>query len=470
MWESIVQLTEIGLNSYVIVVISSYVLLMIISRIQLSRYRSKTEDYDGDILLNSQLTPTIALIAPAYNEGATIIDNVKSMLSLRYKKLEIIIVNDGSKDDSLQRLIEAFDLRSSNQRPIGHLACAEIRSIYRSTQQSLSHLVVVDKMNGGKADALNAGLNIAKSQLVACIDVDCILSRDALLKMVKPFVEDESTIAVGGVIRAANGTVIEEGHLKAVKLGNNLLSIFQHLEYARAFLVGRMAWSKLNGLILISGAFGLFRKDLAIACGGYDHDSIGEDMELVVRMRRYKIEHDQKFRVDYIPEPLCWTEVPETIQVLGKQRNRWTRGSIDTLLKHRKLFFNPRYGTMGMLSFPYWVFFEWFAPLIEVFALGGAAFLWFQGQLDFNEIMKLILAIYCFAIWSNSVSISFEYHYTTQLLSKKDQLKLVLVSLIEPIFNHAFNVYWAIRGNIDYLKGDKSWGNMARKGFSAPQS
>src|SRR5205085_11873437 len=218
------------------------------------------------------------------------------------------------------------------------------------------------------ADALNAGINVSKYALFAAIDVDCILEYESLLKMVKPFMEQpekEKVIAVGGVVRIVNSCEVREGKIIRVNLPKEIIQRVQLWEYIRAFLLGRMAWSRLNGLILISGAFGAFDREIVIKAGGYDHKTVGEDMELVVRMRRYMEEQGVPYKVAYIPDPLCWTEAPATFEILGRQRNRWTRGTIETLKAHRKMFFNPNYGVLGMISYPYWLFFEFLAPLIE---------------------------------------------------------------------------------------------------------
>lgn len=344
---------------YAFSVIMSYIILAIISAIESNQYMKKNSFVDYDDILSSTVSPSISIIAPAYNESLNIIENVRSLLSSHYVNYDVIIVNDGSKDNSLDLLIKAYDLVKVNYLINEQIPTQPLRAgVFKSTNPAFEKLIVVDKENGGKADALNFGLNISNSKYCACIDVDCLLLEDSLQKMIKPFLEatDERVIASGGVIRIANACTIKEGKLLDVNLPKKWIEIAQILEYLRSFLLGRMAWSRLNGLLVISGAFGMFEKKIAIEAGGYDTNTVGEDMEIIVRMRRRMEEKKVKYKVAYIPDPLCWTEAPDNYKILISQRNRWTRGTIETLKIHKKIAFNPNYNLLGMLSFPYWFF------------------------------------------------------------------------------------------------------------------
>ena len=304
------------------------------------------------------------------------------------------------------------------------------------------------------------------SRLVSCIDVDCVLERDALRRMVRPFMEDDAVIASGGVVRIANSCVIEHGKLVKVNLPENMLAQFQVLEYLRAFLLSRMAWAQLNGLLLISGAFGMFDRKLILRAGGYDTSTVGEDMELVVRMRSLLIREKRKFRVSLIPEPLCWTEGPETNEVLGKQRNRWARGTIEVLKLHSYLFFNPRYKTMGMFSYPFWFFFEWMAPLVEVLGIAYFAVQLAIGVVHWPYFLSLVLMFYFFAVFISSFSIYAEERSFFKYERFSDQVKLFRAALLEPFIYHPKVTFWSVKGNLDKWKGVKSWGEMTRSGFS----
>jgi cellulose synthase/poly-beta-1,6-N-acetylglucosamine synthase-like glycosyltransferase len=436
---------------------------------EIQKYLGKNSFADFRMLASSDHLPGISVIAPAYNEAANIIENVRSMLSIHYNNLELIIINDGSKDDSLQKLITAYDLYKTDIFIAGQIPTKKIRGIYKSKNLVYKKLVIVDKENGGKADALNVGVNLSKHEYIVCVDVDCVLEQDALLKMIKPFLEESKVrvIASGGVIRIANSCKIENGKLIEVNLPKKFLPRVQTLEYIRAFLLGRMAWSRLNGLLLISGAFGAFDKEIVIKCGGYNVKTVGEDMELIVRMRRYMEEHKLPYKVTFIPDPLCWTEAPSTYTILGRQRNRWTRGTIETLRMHKIMFFNPRYGMLGMISYPYWFFFEFMAPVIE---FGGLAlFIIFAvvGLVQWSSFFILLGCILFFGFLYSTFAILMEVLTYNQYKAKGDITKLIITAFLEPFIFHPFVVWSAIKGNIDYLRKKNSWGEMTRTGLGS---
>lgn len=456
-----------GIFYYAMVVYASYIFLAILSAYEMRFYKKKNSFVNYNTILSSPLSPSISVIAPAYNEQNTIVDNIRSLLSLYYNDFEVIIVNDGSKDQSMQLMIACFDLVKVDYSFEYKIECQEIVGVYKSRNKAYNKLVVVDKLNGGKADALNAGINISMKEIIACIDVDCILDSEALLKMVKPFLEEKvKVIATGGVIRIANNCEIEHGRITKINLPKNWLARMQVLEYFRAFLVGRMAWSRLNGLLLVSGALGLFDRRIVIACGGYNKDTVGEDMELVVRMRRYMADRSEKYKVVYVPDPLCWTEAPSDTKILGRQRNRWMRGTIETMITHQSLFFNPRYKLLGLLSYPYWFFFEWMAPIIEILGIVFAVFLGMFGYISFSFFLTMLLLVFMFSYTYSSFAILYEEISYHQYTKKTDMLKLFYAALTEPFLYHQMNLWWSIKGNIDFLTGKKSWGEMTRKGFS----
>ncbi len=450
--------------------ISSYVILALISTIETIEYVKKNSFVNYKEILTSSFSPSISIIAPAYNESLHIVENVRSILSSHYVNYDVIIVNDGSKDDSLSKLIEAYDLVQIDHYINEQIKTKPLRNgIYKSTNPAFDKLTVIDKENGGKADALNTGLNVSKSKYVACIDVDCLLLEDALQKMIKPFLEstDVKVIAAGGVIRIANSCTVKDGKLLDVNFPKTWLEQGQILEYFRAFLLGRMAWSRLNGLLVISGAFGLFDKKLAIKVGGYDTNTVGEDMEIIVRMRRYLEDTKQKYKVAYIPDPLCWTEAPHNYKTFISQRNRWTRGTIETLKRHRKIGFNPKYKTLGLISYPYWFFFERMAPIIEVAGIIFFGILIALNKVRWDYALAFIIMAYLFSVLFSIVAIVSEELTFHQYKKKATGFKLVLIAILEPLVNHPFILYSAIKGNIDYyFNKKKKWGKMVRKGMA----
>ena len=453
---------------YAILIMSSYLILAYLSAKELRSYLKKNSFVDYEVLLTSEFAPKLSLIAPAYNEGFTIEENVKSLLSLNYNNYQVIVVNDGSKDNSMEILIKTYDLELTELEVPSKIETQKIRGLYRSRNAAFKKLILVDKENGGKADALNAGLNIAEYPYVVCIDVDCILDKDALLKLAKPFLESygKRIIATGGVVRIANQCVIKNGRMVEVNVPDRMLSRIQVLEYLRAFLLGRMAWGRLDGLLLISGAFGAFDKEIALLAGGYSTKTVGEDMELVVRMRRYMLENKLPYSVSYIPDPLCWTEAPEDFKIFKKQRSRWMRGTIETLSFHKKMCLNPKYKLLGMISIPYWTLFEFLAPGIEFIGVVTTLVFLVLGLLNWHFFFLLVLFVYTFAIFFSVIALYCEERTYHKYPKQADFLKLLLAAFIEPFYFHPLTVYAALVGYKDKIKGTSGWGEMTRKGFT----
>jgi cellulose synthase/poly-beta-1,6-N-acetylglucosamine synthase-like glycosyltransferase len=464
------DLLNYGLFFYALALFGSYIFLGAFAIGEVLTYLRKSQLTDYKLLASSPHAPSVSILAPAYNEGSNIIDNVRSLLSIYYHHLELIVINDGSKDDSMAKLIAAYQLQPVQISYHQQLATKKVKAVYKSTNPIYSKLLVIDKENGGKADALNAGMNLASHQYLVCIDVDCILEQDALLKLIKPFMEEtgKKVIATGGVVRIANSCVFKNGKLVEVNLPRQFLPRVQALEYIRAFLLGRMAWTHLNGLLLISGAFGAFDRLLALAVGGYDPDTVGEDMELVVRMRRYMADRQLPYKVAFIPDPLCWTEAPASYKILGRQRNRWMRGTIETLKKHRILFFNPRYGLLGLLSYPYWFFFEFLAPVIEFAGLLLFVVLLVAGNINWPFFLALSAFILLLGWLFSIFAILMEVATYNQYKKRGEVSKLIITALLEPLLFHPFVVWSSIKGIADLLRNRNSWGEMTRQGFHAP--
>jgi biofilm PGA synthesis N-glycosyltransferase PgaC len=456
---------------YTVFVMISYLGLGLLSVVEARKYLRRNSYTDYLNILQSPEAPSVSILAPAFNEEASIIENVRSLLSIRYANFEVIVVNDGSRDRSLIKLIEEYQLEVVDFAVNYALETKEVKAVYKSKNPTYNNLIVVDKENGGKSDALNAAINVSTSDYTLNIDVDCILEEDCLLKLMKPFLEEteKNMIASGGVVRIANNCKIEKGRIIEINVPNKLLAQFQTLEYLRAFLLGRVAWGSLDGLLLISGALGVFQKELVIACGGYDDDTIGEDMELTVRMRRYAREKDIDYVVGFVPDPLCWTEVPESWAVLRRQRNRWTRGALETLLAHKRLFLNPFYGKMGMISYPYWLLFEWLAPLIEAFGIVLLILFSLLGVINISFLYLFIVLIYGYTVSFTIATLYIEEITFFQYKKRRQLLRLVLAGLLEPLIFHPFLVYCSVTGNWDYFfEGKKAWGSMKRVGFKKP--
>ena len=418
-------------------------------------------------MLMTGLEPPISVVIPAYNEEATIVTSVRSMLQLRYPEYEVIVVNDGSKDGTLQALAHAFRLKPFPQAYHRRLPTEPVRGVFCS--EDYPNLRVIDKENGGKADAINCGINASRYPLFCCVDADSILNRDSLLLVVQPFVEDPRTVACGGTVRLANGCVVKEGLLMQAGLPRSSLARLQIIEYLRAFQFGRMGWSRWNGLLIISGAFGLMRKETVLAVGGYRRNTIGEDMELIVRMHRILAGQPRPYRITYVPDPVCWTEAPEDWKTLRNQRVRWQRGLCESLWANRGLLCRP--GVAGWLAFPYFVLFEWAAPVVEL--AGYILFVWLLlgGNLLWPTSALFLLIALAFGILLTTVALTLEELSFHVYPRTRHLFELFLTGVVENFGYRQINVVWRLIGMWQWLRGaQSSWGAMKRKGMeSAPR-
>lgn len=412
--------------------------------------------------------PPIALLAPAYNEAMTIAESVRSLLSLQYPSFEVIVINDGSKDETLQVLIDTFELKPIHRHYETGIAHQPIRGVYGATHQP--RLVVVDKENGGKADALNAGINVSRAPIFCSMDADSLLEPDALLRAVRPFVEDpERTVAVGGTIRIANGCVISHGRVMEVRPPRNILALLQTVEYLRAFLMARLAWSRINALTIISGAFGLFRRARVIEAGGYTHGTVGEDMELVVKLHRLMRDKGLPYRVAFVPEPVCWTEAPEDLRVLGRQRARWHRGALETFERHWDMMLKPRYGRVGSIGFGYILLVDVIGPIVELLGYLLIPMFWFTGLLSVEYLLAFLAVSFTFGVVISVGALALEESELRRFPRARDLLLLTAVAVFENFGYRQLNNIWRLRGVWQYWRRSQSWGTMTRKGF-APQA
>ena len=410
--------------------------------------------------------PPIAVLAPAYNEGVTIVESVTSLLALQYPDLEVVVINDGSKDDTLTKLVEHFGLKPVERYYDLTVDHAPIRGLYASDR--LSSLLVIDKENGGKSDALNAGINVARAPLFCSIDADSILEADALLRAVRPFVDrPDEVIAVGGTIRLANGSRVDGGRVVDVRLPTNFFALVQIMEYLRAFLMASLALSRMKVLTVISGAFGLFRRRLALEVGGYSHGTVGEDMELVVKLHRHMRDQQKPDRIEFIPEPVCWTEAPEEASVLGRQRARWQRGALETFFRHRDMLFNPKYGRVGFIGFGQILVIDVLGPIIEIVGYVLVPLLWFVGLLSVEYLLAYLAITFTFGIFISVATLILEEMELRRFPLARDLASLTLIAIIENFGYRQLSNFWRVRGLWQFLRGHQGWGTMTRKGFQA---
>jgi cellulose synthase/poly-beta-1,6-N-acetylglucosamine synthase-like glycosyltransferase len=420
-----------------------------------------------DEIFTSPFTPPVSVVLPAFNEETGIVSSVTSLLDLRYPRHEVIVVNDGSADGTLGRLQEAFDLVPVREALRTRIATTPIRAAYVSRRRP--NLWVVDKENGGKSDALNAGINAAAHPFVCCVDADSILEEDSLLIAVKPFVDDpELVVATGGIVRIANGSVIESGRLVDYRLPRSSLARFQVVEYFRAFLIGRLAFDSINGVLIISGAFGLFKRNVVEAVGGYSRDTVGEDVELVVRLHRYLREREEEYRIRFVPDPVCWTEVPEELRMLARQRRRWQRGLGETLWRHRRLIGNPRAGALGMVTMPYLLVFEFLGSIIELLGIPVVLAAWLLGALSLEFFLAFLAISVLLSVLLSIAAILLEEYAVRRHERPSDIARLVLYGVLENFGYRQLTAFWRCRGAVDFVRRRRDWGQMRRRGLERP--
>ncbi len=432
------------------------------------RYIARLKSLHVDELLSAAGSLPISLLVPAYDEEATIVEATRSLLTLRYPEYEIIVVSDGSTDATIGVLTEAFDFRPAHRMPTSVIPTAEVRRVLRS--QVHPHLWLIDKANGGKADALNAGLNYSRYPLFAALDADTLLEPDALIRIVRPFLEDQRTVAAGAMIRIANGCRISGGEVEEVALPHRLIPEIQIVEYLRAFFVGRTGWDAVGGTLIVSGAFGVFRRSTVAAAGGFSTDTVGEDMELIVRLHRYCRENNIPYRISFVPDPVAWTEAPETLRSLGRQRSRWQRGLAQALTRHLPMMGRPRYGTPGVLAYPYHFFLELFGPLIE--ALGYLSF-GLSLALGVASPRFVILFLFLSIFLGSALSVAavaLEEMSFRRYTKGRDLAVMLGLALVETLGYRHLNTYWRLKGMWAFLRGDNDWGTMDRRGFGEDDS
>jgi cellulose synthase/poly-beta-1,6-N-acetylglucosamine synthase-like glycosyltransferase len=441
--------------------------LLLLAGFELRRHLARSSSQTLRRTVRSPLAPPVSIVAPAFNESAGIVDSVRSLLALEYPTLEVVVVNDGSSDDTLARLVESFDLRKADRPTPPFLSHRPVRGTY--VPRNGLRLLVVDKENGGKADALNAGINFSSYPLVCAIDADSMLEQDALVKAAMPFVEDpRGTVATGGMIRVANGCRVEGGRILEARLPRSPLAMFQVVEYMRAFSGARTGWSALNGLLIVSGAFGLFRKDAVLAVGGYRTDIVGEDIELIVRLHRAMRDERRSYRVVYVPDPVCWTEAPESTGMLRRQRRRWHRGSLETLFIHRRMLFNPRYRAAGLLGLPALLLFEVLGPLIELSGYGVAIAAALSGALSLSAFLIFLAVAILYGLLLTLGSLVLEDFAFGRHPGWRDLVRLLAFALAENAGYRQLVHIWRLEGFWQLVRKGE-WGTMERKGLARPE-
>ena len=446
-----------------------YVVLFLVSLYEVVRFVKRTFFSDYEQILRSEMTWPISIIVPAHNEAPTIVETVRSLLNVNYGEFEVILINDGSRDDTLQRVVRTFDLKRTDKIYRRTLPTNRVRGLYASLE--IPNLVVVDKERGGKADALNTGINVARYPLVCTVDADSVIEENALLRVVKPFMEHPAEmVAVGGIVRIVNGCEVRDGRVVRIGLPRTVLPIFQVVEYLRAFLSGRIGWSTMRSLLIISGAFGLYRKSEVIEVGGFDRWSQTEDLELVLKLHENLRRRQRRYRIVFVPDPVCWTQVPGTFRVLARQRSRWHRGLVQSLWRHRRMMLNPKYGVIGWLAMPYFVLFELFGPFVETLGYVTVLLAYVLGILNIDFLLLYLILAIVFGIFLSVAAVMLEEISFRRYPGWEHLAMLAIAAVVENLGYRQLLSFFKVKAFWDYFWRRRAWGRMEREAFPAARA
>lgn len=444
----------------------TYTVQTALAFIELRRARRLDRRAHANWMIGASSVPGISLLVPAYNEELTIVENIRSLLTLRYSRYEIIVVNDGSKDGTARAVIEAFGLQPVPLNRPHPAPCRPIQGIYRHADYP--NLLFIDKQNGGKSDALNAAMNYARHPLVCGVDADSLLDHQSLLKAVRPFVDQpRRVIAVGGTIRIVNGCLVHGGMIVREGAPRRLLPLFQVVEYLRTFLIARLAFSRFQTVLIISGAFGLFKRSAVLEVGGYTHGTVGEDMELIVKLHRHFRQKGEPYEIKFVADPVCWTEAPESAAVLRRQRTRWQRGLCEVLWRHRDMIGNPRHGRVGLVGLPMFVLFDVLGPVLDLIGLVAVPLFWWAGILRVEFLIAYFAVVALYGVFLSMMALILGELTLFSTTRKRDMLLLPLAAVAENFGYRQLNILWRIEGIWQFLRKQKGWGDMQRKGFGA---
>ena len=435
---------------------------MLLSLSSIPAYMRKARLMDMKMYSQSNNIIPFSILVPAYNEEKTIVENTRSLLALNYSVYEIVIINDGSTDATFEIVRDAFNLKPTNYPLRSKLPTAKIRGVYFNPDLPL---LLIDKENGGKADALNAGINISQYPYFASLDADSLLDSDALIRIALAFMEYKYTIAVGGVVRVANGCSVKDGKIAESAMPKKSIERFQVIEYLRAFLIGRVGWGHFNSLMIVSGAFGAFHKESALKVGGYTVDTIGEDMEIVLKLHKYMREKKYQYKINFLPDPICWTQVPTTAKDLFKQRCRWQVGLIDALNRNGRMLLSPKFGYLGMISMPYYVLCEMMGPVAEILGIISIPLAYYLGVLNFEFFVMYLLMSLVFGIIISIGALMVEEYTFNKYPKLSDIVVLSMYSVLENFSYRLLTMLFRLIATVRYKKYKHSWGKAQRNAF-----
>lgn len=440
-----------------------YIVQMIMSFVKVRKDSKALMSNDYERYMYSDNLLPISLLIPAYNEEENVVQNIKSLMKMDYPNFEIIVVNDGSTDKTHEKIVEAFGLYQIESSQKVSIPTKEVRGVYYNVDYP--NLLYIDKENGGKSDALNAGINASSYPLFACLDADSRLEKDALLKLSIEFNKDKNTIVAGGIVRIANGSVIRDGEFKGFSMPKKIIERFQIVEYYRSFLSGRVSWGLSNSMLIVSGAFGVFQKQAVIEVGGYKTNTIGEDMEIVVRLHSYMRKNKRKYKIIFCEDAVCWTQGPMSLKDIRGQRRRWQIGLLDTLISHKNLLFNPRYGMVGMVAVPYNWMFELLGAVIEVLGYFIIPFSLIIGELNVFFFVIYFLLATLLGIMLSIGSLILEQYTKKSAMTAKQYILISVYAILENFGYRQLITLFRVEGIFKYRKLRQTWGKIERKEF-----
>ena len=403
----------------------------------------------------------ISILVPAYNEEVTIIETVTSLLHLEYHLYEIIVIDDGSQDNTSNLLIENFEMNAVHRPTRMKIPCQPVETVFETTIGK-TKLTLIRKKNGGKGDALNMGINAASNPYVLCMDADSMLQKDSLVNIVKPLLEDDSIVAIGGMIQIAQCVTMKDGMITKYRMPNNPIVGMQVMEYMRSFLTSRILLDRFNGNLIISGAFGLFKKNIVIAVGGYDTDTLGEDMELVAKLHRYCRKNRIKYSIRYEPNAICWSQAPSRLRDIKAQRTRWHLGLLQCMVKYRDMFFNLSYGLLSFISYMYYLLFELMTPFIEVFGFALILFAYHMDILNVSYMIQFFLLYGFYGFVLTLTAFIQRIYISNTRLNFFDILKSIVFAIFEVLVFRYLLLFFRIFATFRYGKKKKQWGNIRR--------
>ena len=449
--------------AYFFIANGTYTFLMILSLVSVWLHNRRLTYQGLDELRESVVTPPATIIMPAWNEQDIIVQSVSSILKTDYPNLEVVVVDDGSDDETLVRLVNAFRLVEMDLIYRPRLPTRPVRGFYMNPR--IPNLLVISKENGGKPDALNVGINTCRTPYFCTLDSDCLLERDALLRLMQPIIRSpQNTVASGGIVRILNGCEVKEGQVVKVGLPAGRVERFQVVEYLRSFLFGRTGWNLLGGTLIVSGAFAVFHRETVIDAGGFKHDTVTEDMDLIVQIHHWAIHKRRKIKMNFTSDPVCWTECPASLANLSKQRRRWQMGLFQTLWKYSEMLFNRKYGVIGMLSYPFQLYIEGFGAAVEFLGYFMVPMALMLGIVPPTLFVLFVVLGLVYGSFLSVGAVLLEELTYRRYPSFKDLSTLLGYAVIENIGYRQVVLYYRLQGLVNFLRGFRGWEKVVHVG------